>query len=633
MKRLLIYTLVLLPFWASATKYYVSSAGSDSNNGTSASTPWQSISKVNAGSFAATDSVLFKRGNVFSGSLVATCNIGSYGTGALPVISGFNTVSSWTALGGNLYQSGPLKVGASNTINMVLINGVQQAVGRYPKTSYDAILSANGNSITGSLVGKKFTGGTVVIKTDNYMLEKRIITAQNGSTITYNEATSVSPKKGYGYFIQNAVAACTQQGDWYYDARTQRIVIYSTKSPTFTAQYSAVETPVTLKAANIKISGVRVTGGNSQNIDVQAPNCSAVNVLSDYAHVGIRSASAGFNCINCTVNNVNSTGIMINANNNVIKSSLITNVNMIPGTAATGANGNGVLMRGNNNQFVGDTIRNTGYNGIYAANANIIIKDFAISNFCNVLTDGGGVYVDGAVKGTSGYVGDGICLDGSKNGIAGSAAAKIEVSGVYLDNNASDIEIANVSVFNMPLNGIYLHDGHSLKIHHNTIYNCAVGFALQEDNYSNTIDFYNNSITALKGQRAMAFVYFTDAVHTRTIGRFNNNIYSRPSDDNNTIQVYHFGSNKNTFYNLTTFKTAFALDSNSSTTPPNYVPGSTVYPVYSTAKKTVTQAAAATYQTLTGNRVSKGAVVKAPMNSGMVIYKVGTSASKPIVNN
>ena len=55
-----------------ATTYYVAAAGSDANSGTSSATAWQTIAKVNATTFAAGDSVLFNRGDIWYGtSLIA----------------------------------------------------------------------------------------------------------------------------------------------------------------------------------------------------------------------------------------------------------------------------------------------------------------------------------------------------------------------------------------------------------------------------------------------------------------------------------------------------------------------------------------------------------------------------------
>lgn len=52
--------------------YYVNTSGNDNNNGTSPSTPWQTINKVNAASFSPGDQVLFAGGQTFTGNLVAT---------------------------------------------------------------------------------------------------------------------------------------------------------------------------------------------------------------------------------------------------------------------------------------------------------------------------------------------------------------------------------------------------------------------------------------------------------------------------------------------------------------------------------------------------------------------------------
>ena len=79
-----------------ATTYYVDPAGNDSNNGTSSATPWKSIAKVNGTTFKAGDKILFKRGGTWSGTLspkgsgtiAAQITLGSYGSGAKPLIDG-----------------------------------------------------------------------------------------------------------------------------------------------------------------------------------------------------------------------------------------------------------------------------------------------------------------------------------------------------------------------------------------------------------------------------------------------------------------------------------------------------------------------------------------------------------------
>ena len=72
------------------TTYYVSNGGSDSNDGKTPQTAWATLNKVNGASLKAGDGVLFERGGVFRGYLIAQTGVtyAAYGTGAKPTISG-----------------------------------------------------------------------------------------------------------------------------------------------------------------------------------------------------------------------------------------------------------------------------------------------------------------------------------------------------------------------------------------------------------------------------------------------------------------------------------------------------------------------------------------------------------------
>src|SRR5579884_4165196 len=81
----------------SAAIFYVDSvAGSDSNNGLSASTPWKSLNKVNQGTYQAGDHILLKAGSVWTGQQLIPKGSGTsgnpiyidmYGSGNKPLIA------------------------------------------------------------------------------------------------------------------------------------------------------------------------------------------------------------------------------------------------------------------------------------------------------------------------------------------------------------------------------------------------------------------------------------------------------------------------------------------------------------------------------------------------------------------
>jgi hypothetical protein len=125
--------LIMFSANAWATTYYVSSsAGSDANNGTSTSTPWQTIAHVNAQTFQPGDSILFKRGDVWNESLTppssgtsgSAITFDAYGTGAAPNLTGYYSVptSAWVHVTGNAWKA-PLPANYS-TVNFCLFGSI-----------------------------------------------------------------------------------------------------------------------------------------------------------------------------------------------------------------------------------------------------------------------------------------------------------------------------------------------------------------------------------------------------------------------------------------------------------------------------------------------------------------------------
>jgi uncharacterized repeat protein (TIGR02059 family) len=108
MRNFLVLVFILIPVAINATNYYVSNAGSDSNDGKSTLTPWQTISKVNStmSSFKPGDQILFNKGDTWNGSTITIgcagtsafhITIGSYGSGNKPIIQNNSGVPIYIA--------------------------------------------------------------------------------------------------------------------------------------------------------------------------------------------------------------------------------------------------------------------------------------------------------------------------------------------------------------------------------------------------------------------------------------------------------------------------------------------------------------------------------------------------------
>jgi len=236
-KRTLLSILVVhLSLLSFSATYYVSNTGSDSNNGTSTSTAWQTLAKVNSSNFVAGDQILFQKGGTFYGSITVKnsgtsgnpITFGSYGAGENPIITGFTTVTAWTNLGGNIWES-TNAVSTLSTCEMVTVNGVNTAKGRYPNftntnNSYLFFQSHTGStSITSSsLTGTPdWTGAEAVVKTTLYTLHRCRITSQTGSTISWSVATDFEPTNGFGFFIQADARTLDVQNEWYFNPTTK----------------------------------------------------------------------------------------------------------------------------------------------------------------------------------------------------------------------------------------------------------------------------------------------------------------------------------------------------------------------------------------------------------------------------
>jgi hypothetical protein len=113
-----------------ATQYYVNTSGSDSNNGTSVSSPWQTITKINSFHYLPGDIISFNAGQQFQG----TITLAESGTSSNAIIitsygSGRATISSGIGDGIDLRNSQYITVTDINITGSGVNNGGIQNIG------------------------------------------------------------------------------------------------------------------------------------------------------------------------------------------------------------------------------------------------------------------------------------------------------------------------------------------------------------------------------------------------------------------------------------------------------------------------------------------------------------------------
>jgi parallel beta-helix repeat protein len=656
----LLFLILIFGFAANATTYYVSNSGSDYNSGTSTSAPWKTLAKVSSFTgFRAGDAILFNRGEVFYGMLTinnsgysgSPITFGAYGSGATPIITGFTTVSSWTNLGSNIWES-TNAVSALSTCNMVAINSVNTPMGRYPNTGYLTYQSFSGKtSITSSSLSgtPNWTGAEVVIRKQRWITDRNLITAQSGGTLTYTASSTYNGQSGYGFFIQNDARTLDVQNEWYYNPSTKKIRIYSTTTPT-NVRVVSKDTLVYMKYRNyVTFSNISFQGSNkdafvilsSSNVTIQ--NCSIDYSGKDaiWGNQNLGQSSSSFVLKNSTINHTNNNAINLASEfaGALISHNTIKNTGMIAGMGGSGdGTYEAVQATGVSNVIVEyNEIDSTGYIGIMFSNNNTIIRNNLLNGFCLIKLDGGGIFTWNWT--TTAFTGQKILNNILLNGIgdnAGTNATGFPIAhGIYLDGGSANIEIAGNSMVNCSNDGMYIHNSHNLNIHNNTFFNNgnyqALFVSFDVNSPIRNVLFKNNIIVSKAAtQWAGSFQSITNDLGS--FGTLDSNYWARPIDDNITID--------NSMNNYTLFakrtlgqwQTFSLQDPHSKKSPKAITSVNDLRFEYNASEANKTIYLGANYIDMK-NASYNGSITLAPYTSAVLIYNGASTTNQPPVAN
>ena len=550
--------LILITLSVSGKNYYFSTSGGDdtrtSAQAQSPATPWKTITKLNSSfiSMLPGDSVLFKRGETFYGSIKIAKSgtaalpiiIGSYGTGVNPIITGFTAISSWTDEGNGIFSK---VVTCESSPNMVTVNGVQYAMGRYPNSgtwltyeSFTGTSSITDNQLTGT---PNWTGAEVVIRKNPYILDRNTISNHSGTTISYTTlGSTATPVNDYGYFIQNDLKTLDQFGEWYYNG-SKFYMYFGTNNPNnYTVNVASIDKLLYNSVYDyITVTKLAFTGANINGISFEnAADFGVIKNCEVYfsGQDGIFIDSKYGIIDNTSINHVNKAGIETSSSFNKITNNVINNCGIIPGSAFAGSSSVGLFAAGADNLFQYNSIDSVGYDGIVLAAANrSVVKNNLITYFCLNLNDGGGIYTTGTT--TTGRVIDGnIILYGIGN--LGRATGNILIDGIYLDEPTSDISVINNTCAFMAYSGIKLHNNNNIRVRANTLFaNTICDLRIQESNTTTPLrsnSFYSNIIFA-KNSTELTLKHISVTDDITLLGTLDSNYYARPIDDNLTIQT------------------------------------------------------------------------------------------------
>jgi hypothetical protein len=251
----LVAALVSAPL--SATTYYVSSeSGSDGNDGQSPATPFATVGRVNQLALQPGDVVRFFCGETWradplsveeSGTAVLPILFSSYPSGCAnrPLLSGAQPIAGWSLHSGSVWVA-DLDLGANagrfpHGSNQLFRGSERLPCGRWPDleghpdggwASLDAQPASN-QVADADLPAGDWTGAVAHIRGMTWYILNRAVTADSGSTLTlgHDAACFNGSCAGWGYYLSSHLATLSREGEWYWEAATNRVYLFTAAGP------------------------------------------------------------------------------------------------------------------------------------------------------------------------------------------------------------------------------------------------------------------------------------------------------------------------------------------------------------------------------------------------------------------
>jgi parallel beta-helix repeat protein len=605
MKLLYVLFLFLVVSVRGNTYYFSSGAGDDSRTVQQAQhpeTPWKTLNKLNTlfPSLRPGDSVLFRRGEIFTGVIRATRSGASgqpivfsgYGTGRAPVISGFSGLTHWTSSGGGVWRTDcPL---CGSAVNMVTIAGSAVPMGRTPNANdpnggYFTIQShVKHESISDDNLGSgpDWSGAEVVMRKNRFILDRSRIVSQSGNTIMYKSGNYYEPTDKFGYFIQNDIRTLDQKGEWYYDPAARAMSVYfGDADPSgVDIRASSVDTLVVIKNQNwLVFDGLAFTGSNLDAFNVSgATGVSIANCSIAFSGL---NAIKGIKTVNMSVSNVdirstNNNGIDVNGMGSMIQDNRVSQTGTIPGMGTGESSYLGINVGGTSNTVQYNRVDTTGYAGIFFLGSLNMIRNNVVAYFAFVKDDGGGIYtwsgdIDTMVQRKTGIVTGNIVLDGITAPAGTDGKQSGIANGIYLDENSGMVEVTGNTVSRCT-GGIFLQDVHEVTVTGNTLYDNGFQLSLRHPLLKGTLRnnrISDNTLVARTGAQTVLIVSSAVSGDVSSYADFDNNKYAQLSSGQGSffkVVTRPGGGNQvQTKGNLDQWKSGFGKDANSRVSAPS----------------------------------------------------------------
>lgn len=557
------YFLIILLFisqTAYSTTYYVSNAGNNANAGTSAGASWATLSKVNAFSFAANDSILFKRGDIWLGSVVvprSNLNFDAYGSGARPIITGLVALAGWSNVSGNLWKT---TVVCPNDLRYVTIDGVPTEWARTPNkgaglASYyyaSSYVNTGTRSITLPSLPTSPDRDGQRFYVEEFAWKKIIgkVISHSGTTITFaigatnifgsNPSTKGLSGTGNAVCFVGNVDDVDSENEWAYDSTNNAFFLYSTTNPSGkVVKVSTIDKLFDLAAfGNISIKNIEMQGANGAAVySKNSGSTGNLTFINDYFNGSGNKGLAISNCddvtveddaaINCYDNTFMLPKSVGNDNASVKRNSIVNNgPHETMAYCGEDQDGAAIVISMNNVEIFDNYIYKSHYHGINAGSgsnrSNVEITRNLIRRSSMFTGDDGGIYFIGVADAssftapTNGYVHDNWIDSANSWPYGRSSILSGSAKGIYNDARTYNILYYNNYITNCDI-GISSNNPNGITIRGGLI---VADAAINIGKYSfGTLANYNLKSVVISNRinTARTYWYFTNAAISGTV--------------------------------------------------------------------------------------------------------------------
>ena len=464
------------PATGDTTNWYVSNTGSDEATGHSTDTPLQTIAGLETKLLQRGDTVFLKKGDTwreqldlsYAGTSDSNIVITSYGTGANPIISGGEILTTW-AQNGSIWASK-----ASSDVYNLYVDGVQQVLARSPnintwyKTANSSAAKVQAAEL--SAAEDNWLGTTLVLRAVNWSYSRHLVNSSKDDSVSLAVAVQWTPETGVICYIENKKELIDTTGEWYHNPATDSIYYQpatGVNPNTLTIEGSIREHGVLTAQANVRIEGLTFDKQYSSGIGVTGtPSGVRItgNTITNQLDAGIIFEGAA---TAATISN----NFIFDAGNGILASYV---------TGATISNDSICrigLYYGQQNQSYGiecssggdntisrNYIDSVGYVGIFPYNYDRVDSN-KIFRYCWTLDDGAGIYWGNGLHHVT------IRSNIIGYGIGFHSLTSFDVAGIYSDQWNYANRIANNTIINSGNIGIKLTENDmNDTVRSNTIY-------------------------------------------------------------------------------------------------------------------------------------------------------------------